>query len=74
MDELREAPTRELDAFEAVALGRLRAGEYLLVAEVGDRMRMLGVVRAVEQCVKCHGAERGDLLGAFSYTLRRKGL
>jgi hypothetical protein len=23
----------------------------------------------VEQCLRCHHAERGDLLGAFSYKL-----
>jgi hypothetical protein len=71
MDELREAPTRELDAFEAAALGRLLGGETLTVGEAGDHLRMLGSIRAVEQCVKCHGGERGDLLGAFSYTLRK---
>ncbi len=31
---------------------------------------MLGAVRSAKQCVKCHGGSRGDLLGAFSYTLR----
>ena len=28
-------------------------------------------IRSVSQCVKCHGGERGDLLGAFSYSLQR---
>jgi hypothetical protein len=72
MDELKEAPTRPLDAFEAGGLKQLMDGEYLVVGEAGEKLRMLGSIRAVEQCVKCHGAERGDLLGAFSYTLRRK--
>jgi hypothetical protein len=73
MDELKDAPTRPLDAFEAGGLKQLVDGEYLVVGEAADKLRMLGSVRAVEQCEKCHGAERGDLLGAFSYTLRRKG-
>jgi hypothetical protein len=72
MDELKEAPTRALDAFETGGLKQLMDGEYLVVGEAGEKLRMLGSIRAVEQCVKCHGAERGDLLGAFSYTLRRK--
>ena len=30
---------------------------------------MLGAIRSAKQCVQCHGGQRGDLLGAFSYTL-----
>jgi hypothetical protein len=71
MDALRAAPTRPLDSFEAAALEDLRKGEDLLVSGPEGEMRMLGAVRATEQCLKCHGAERGDLLGAFSYLLRR---
>jgi hypothetical protein len=73
MDELKQAPTRPLDAFELAALQRLCAGEGLIVGEQENRIRMLGAIRATLQCQECHGAERGDLLGAFSYTLRRKG-
>ena len=36
--------------------------------------RMFGALRATKQCLKCHDAARGDLLGAFSYTLRAKSL
>jgi hypothetical protein len=71
MDELGEAATRSLDSFEASALERLRRGEDLLYTEASGAMRMLGSIRSVKQCVGCHGGERGDLLGAFSYTLRR---
>src|SRR5262249_5097490 len=70
MDEVGAAPTRSLDSFETTALERLRHGEDLLSTEADGVMRMLGAVRSVKQCVKCHGGERGDLLGAFSYTLR----
>jgi hypothetical protein len=71
MDELVEAPTRPLDRFEASALERLRRGEDLLCTETSVGMRMLGAIRGVKQCMDCHGGERGDLLGAFSYTLHR---
>jgi hypothetical protein len=73
MDELREAPTRKLDALESVGLSGLRRGDDLFVRETGGRLRMLGAIRATKQCTACHGCERGDLLGAFSYTLRRDG-
>jgi hypothetical protein len=71
MDELREAPTRPPDAFEAAGLESLRSGEDLVVGGTADGLRMLGSLRSTEQCLACHGGERGDLVGAFSYTLRR---
>jgi hypothetical protein len=72
MDKVRDAPTRPLDKFESAALEGLRRGEDLLVSDTPDGLRMMGAIRSVKQCVSCHGGERGDLLGAFSYTLRRK--
>jgi hypothetical protein len=69
MDELRAAPTRKPDTFEAVGLEALRAGQTLYLSPAGERPRMLGAVRNARQCVGCHGGERGDLLGAFSYVL-----
>jgi hypothetical protein len=72
MDALKGAPTRPLDPFEAEGLEALRKGGELHVRG----HRMLGAVRATKQCLDCHGGNRGDLLGAFSYTLRpvtRKG-
>jgi hypothetical protein len=70
MDELRDAPTRPLDAFEATALAALRNGADLHVGDGSDGDRFVGAVRSVKQCVECHGGERGALLGAFSYRLR----
>src|SRR5258708_39906209 len=70
MDELREAKTRPLDAFERDALEVLRRGEDLKVQNASREIRMLGSIRAVKQCLQCHEVERGDLLGAFSYRLR----
>jgi mono/diheme cytochrome c family protein len=72
MDELRQAPTRPLDDFEATSLAKLREGKDILAAESAQYLRVLGSIRSVKQCIDCHGGERGDLLGAFSYTLRRK--
>jgi hypothetical protein len=72
MDELVNAQTRPPDAFEGAGLAALRQGEDLVTQPAGDTLRMLGAIRSVKQCVDCHGGERGDLLGAFSYTLRRK--
>src|SRR5262249_33328056 len=71
MDELGKAATRPLDPFEAAALEGPRRGDDLLSTEAGGIMRMLGAIRSVKQCLGCHGGERGDLLGAFTYTLRR---
>jgi len=69
MDELRAAPTRTLDDFEAAGLAALERGDELFVRDRGGERRMLGAIRAVRQCLACHGGERGDLLGAFSYRL-----
>lgn len=71
MDQVRETPTRLLDSFEAAGLETLRGGEDLFFGSASGTVRMLGALRATKQCVECHGGERGDLLGAFSYTLRR---
>jgi hypothetical protein len=71
MDELTEAPTRPLDGFEANALGQLRSGEQIVVEEDADELRMVGSLRAAEKCTACHSVSRGDLLGAFTYRLRR---
>jgi hypothetical protein len=70
MDGMHRTPTRPLDRFERFGLEALKRGEDLFVSEAPDGLRMLGAVRSVKQCVDCHGGRRGDLLGAFSYTLK----
>src|SRR5262249_7530452 len=70
MKDLKDAKTRPLDSFESQALTALRGGDDLQVQSNPDYIRMLGSIRALKQCVKCHSVERGDLLGAFSYQLR----
>jgi hypothetical protein len=69
MDELSDARTRPLDAFERQALAALQKGEDLQKQYQGERLRLLGSIRAPEQCLKCHNVERGELLGAFTYQL-----
>ena len=71
MDELRGSPTRQPDEFEATALEVLRKGEDLHARGTEKAARMVGAIRAARQCTTCHGCERGELLGAFSYGLRR---
>ncbi len=50
----------------------LRHGEDLFASRDGNGLRMLGAIHSFKQCVACHGGERGDLLGAFSYSLKRE--
>ncbi len=72
MTRSHNAPSRPLDRFERVGLDTLGRGEDLFVAEVGEgHLRMMGALRSAKACVACHGGGRGDLLGAFSYTLRK---
>ena len=74
MDQLSSdnAPTRPLDAFESEALAKLWHNEDVVVKNEGDDYRMLGSLRAAKQCLDCHSVQRGELLGAFSYSLRRE--
>ncbi|MFO0970064.1 MAG: hypothetical protein U0793_31315 [Gemmataceae bacterium] len=66
-----EALTRPLDDFEFIALGALGKGEDVFARSRDGVIRMLGAVRAKESCLECHSDRKaGDLLGAFSYTLR----
>jgi hypothetical protein len=71
MKDVRKIPTRPLNNFEAAGLERLQKGDDLFIREAKEKIRMLGAVRSIEVCTKCHGGERGDLLGAFSYHLER---
>lgn len=71
MEELKAAQTRPLDSFEARTLPRLKAAHDIVHEEGANQVRMLGAVRASQSCLQCHNVTRGDLLGAFSYELRR---
>jgi hypothetical protein len=72
MDELRDAPTRPLRPFERNALAALKIGEDLQMEATAERIQLLGSIRALKQCLACHEGQRGDLLGAFSYSLVRE--
>ncbi len=71
MEKLADAPTRALGDFERPALAKLAAGEDVVTHATINRIEMLGALRAHKQCMECHDVERGQLLGAFSYTLLR---
>jgi hypothetical protein len=62
--------TRDLDDFERSALAKLRDGEDLQVKESPDQIRVLGAIRARQECAKCHDKPAGTLLGAFSYVFK----
>jgi hypothetical protein len=61
--------TRALTAFEEKAVAELKAGEDV-ASETGRTGRVVvGALRAREDCLKCHGGNPGDVLGALSYRL-----
>jgi hypothetical protein len=69
--EDEEPPTRPLDEFEFAGLTALNRGEHLFGRTREGVIRVLGAVRAQASCLACHKTKsEGDLLGAFSYTLR----
>ncbi len=69
MDQLSsdDAVTRELTLFEQRSMERLIAGETLVVDDSGDTLKMVGALRAIDQCNDCHSSQKHDLLGAFTY-------
>jgi hypothetical protein len=71
MKDLVGAKTRPLTDFEREALAALEAGDDLVTAPSTNDIDMVGAVRAITQCTGCHAAQRGELLGAFSYRLKR---
>lgn len=70
MDKLKNVPTRELTEFEWQALSELWHREDIVIAEEPDEILMLGALRAHGRCLECHSVKQGQLLGAFSYSLR----
>ncbi|MBL8855005.1 MAG: hypothetical protein JNK57_13650 [Planctomycetaceae bacterium] len=67
-------PTRELTRFESRSLERLTSGETLVIDANSEVLRMVGALRAIDQCTDCHQVDSGQLLGAFSYEYRLKSL
>jgi hypothetical protein len=69
MDEVKDVPTRKLSSWESASLERLRAGENVFLDESPEQIRMFGAIRANKECLQCHDASRGELLGAFTYLI-----
>jgi hypothetical protein len=62
--------TRAMDLFEIAGVEELRKGKDVYIRYSDRTIRMLGALRAGTTCLPCHtAADKGDLLGAFSYTL-----
>ena len=67
------AEKRAPDAFETEALAKLKGGEEVALQSSDRELRVLGAIRARQECLSCHSkAEVGSLLGAFTYTLKSK--
>ncbi len=71
MEKLKEVSTRPLDTFESAALERLRTEQDLVIQDGVNHIRMVGSLRAADDCLQCHSVQRGELLGAFTYLLER---
>jgi hypothetical protein len=61
--------TRPLTAFEKKAVAELSAGEDVAIWTGKSERVVVGALRAQKDCLTCHGAKMGDLLGALSYRL-----
>ena len=74
MDQLSSSnvPRRPLDDFERRHLAEIwNSDNDIIVDESRQPTRMLGAIRAVNECLACHFGNRGEVLGAFSYELRK---
>lgn len=66
--------SRQLSPFEERALDVLRKGQTVerSPGAESDTIEIMGALRGDGSCLKCHtGVKQGELLGAFSYRLRR---
>jgi Protein of unknown function (DUF3365) len=71
MKDLPKTPTRDLDLFESEGLEELTNGKDIYIRAKESTIRVLGPIHAAKACLKCHhDSKEGDMLGAFSYTLR----
>ena len=69
MDQISQAPHRELNRYEQGALPHLISEQDVVVDTHQERIQMLGALRAGNTCLECHEGQFGKLLGAFSYEL-----
>lgn len=76
-DRISESPTRDLTPHELIAIERLRTRqtrrEELEPEDAADpddeEKRVIAPIFASDDCLKCHQASVGEMLGAFEYTL-----
>ncbi len=62
---------RAIKPWEQQALRDLDAGQRLIVEKGGAGLRVVGPIRAGDECLGCHKHKRaGDMLGAFVYSLQ----
>lgn len=63
--------SRAIVPWEQQALRDLDAGQPLIVEKQGAGLRVVGAIRAGDECLGCHEKKRaGDMLGAFVYSLQ----
>jgi hypothetical protein len=63
--------SRTLTNFEKDSLAAFRQGQDMASADGDKALRCVGALRAKDSCLRCHKDRSvGDLLGAFTYTLR----
>jgi hypothetical protein len=74
MDEIKNAETRSLTDWEDQSLVRLLQGEQVVIDAYENAIHMLGAIRASDDCLHCHAARSGDMLGAFTYRFTRNEL
>lgn len=60
------ARTRELTALERASVARVRAADEVLAGEENSEPRLVGAIRAHDECTCCHSVAVGDLLGEFT--------
>lgn len=68
-EELQTSRRRSPSDGEEAAARRLAAGAEVVFEHDERPPVLVGAIRATGECVKCHRANAGSLLGAFSYRL-----
>ena len=66
-----------LTGHEAIDLGHLfrpdiLIADWIVIDDSWDPVRMVGSIRALEDCLQCHTARRDELLGAFTHEFSKK--
>lgn len=69
MDELYKVRTEPLNTFEQRAIEQLKSHASLdvIVQQAPNEVRVVGALRAADNCLGCHSVKNGDLLGALTY-------